>query len=237
MASVSPHANIQLDPGADPHAPRGTNLVVNEVYASIQGESSYAGLPCVFVRLTGCNLRCSWCDSEFSFYEGTRRVLDDVVTEVENFGIPLVEVTGGEPLLQPGVYPLMKRLADRGLRVLIETSGSVDISTVDPRVIRIVDVKCPGSGEVESNRWDNLEHLRPADELKFVIADRADYEFARECLDRYGLASRVAAVLFSPVHGALDPRTLSEWVLGDRLPVRVQLQLHKYIWTPDTRGV
>jgi len=236
MAPVSPHAHIQQDPGVDPHAPRGTNLVVNEIYASIQGESSYAGLPCVFVRLTGCNLRCTWCDSEFSFYEGTRRVLDDVVAEVERFGIPLVEVTGGEPLLQPGVHPLMARLADRGLRVLIETSGSIDISGVDPRVIRIVDVKCPASGESGSNRWENLAHLRAADELKFVIADRADYEWARGELRARDLASR-CTVLFGPVWGRLEPRTLVEWILEDRLPVRFQVQLHKYVWSSDARGV
>ena len=236
MAPVSPHAHIQQDPGVDPHAPRGTNLVVNEIYASIQGESSYAGLPCVFVRLTGCNLRCTWCDSEFSFYEGTRRVLDDVVAEVERFGIPLVEVTGGEPLLQPGVHPLMARLADRGLRVLIETSGSMDISGVDPRVIRIVDVKCPASGESGSNRWENLAHLRAADELKFVIADRADYEWARGELRARDLTSR-CTVLLGPVWGRLEPRTLVEWILEDRLPVRFQVQLHKYVWSSDARGV
>lgn len=237
MAPVSPHAHIQQDPGVDPHAPRGTNLVVNEIYASIQGESSYAGLPCVFVRLTGCNLRCTWCDSEFSFYEGTRRVLDDVVAEVERFGIPLVEVTGGEPLLQPGVHPLMARLADRGLRVLIETSGSIDISGVDPRVIRIVDVKCPGSGESDRVHWPNLDRLRPSDEVKFVITDRADYEFAREVVARHGLVSKAAAVLFSPVHGVMNARELAEWILADRLAVRLQLQAHKYIWGADVRGV
>jgi 7-carboxy-7-deazaguanine synthase len=236
MAPVTPHAHIQADAGADPHAPRGTNLVVNEIYASIQGESSYAGLPCVFVRLTGCNLRCSWCDSEFSFYEGTRKVLDDVVADVERFGIPLVEVTGGEPLLQPGVHPLMARLADRGLRVLIETSGSIDISGVDPRVVRIVDVKCPASGEVESNRWENLAHLRPADELKFVIADRADYEPARAQLRTRDLATRCTG-LFGPVWGRMEPKTLVEWILEDRLRVRFQVQLHKYVWSPDERGV
>lgn len=221
---------------ADPYAPRGTNLVIHEVYASIQGESSYAGLPCVFVRLTACNLRCTWCDTEHAFYEGTRRTVDGVAREALGFGIPLVEITGGEPLLQPGVHPLMTRLADAGRTVLLETSGSLDISGVDPRVIRIVDVKCPGSGEVESNRWENLDVLRPSDELKFVIADRADYEWARAQVRERDLAAR-CTVLFGPVWDRVEPRTLAEWILEDRLPVRFQVQLHKYVWSPEARGV
>ncbi|HKA24080.1 MAG TPA: radical SAM protein [Candidatus Eisenbacteria bacterium] len=236
MAVVSPHAHIHAEPGVDPHAPKGTNLVVNEIYASIQGESTYAGLPCVFVRLTACNLRCSWCDSEFSFYEGTRRTVDEIVAEVECFGLPLVEVTGGEPLLQPGVHPLMTRLADRGYRVLLETSGSLDISPVDPRVIRIVDVKCPASGESARNRWQNMEQLRPTDELKFVIADRADYEWARGEVRARELAKR-CTVLFGPVWNRVEPQQLAAWILEDKLPVRFQIQLHKYVWAPDARGV
>jgi len=209
---------------------------VNEIYASVQGESSHVGLPCVFVRLTACNLRCTWCDTEYAFHEGTRRTVEDVAREVEGFGIPLVEVTGGEPLLQPGVHPLMTRLADRGYQVLLETSGSIDIGPVDPRVHRIVDVKCPGSGEVERNRWENLEILRPTDELKFVIADRADYEWARDLLQTRDLTRR-CPVLFGPVWGALEASQLAEWILEDKLPVRFQVQLHKYVWSPDRRGV
>jgi 7-carboxy-7-deazaguanine synthase len=221
---------------ADPYAPPGTNLVVNEIYVSVQGESTYAGLPCAFVRLTACNLRCTWCDTAHAFYEGTRRTVEDVVREVHELGVPLVEVTGGEPLLQPGVHPLMSRLADAGHTVLLETSGSLDISGVDPRVVRIVDVKCPGSGEVEKNRWQNLDRLRPADQLKFVIADRADYEWARSQVRERNLAER-AVVLFGPVWGALEPSLLVAWILEDRLPVRFQIQMHKYVWPPDRRGV
>jgi 7-carboxy-7-deazaguanine synthase len=210
--------------------------VVNEVYASVQGESTYAGLPCVFVRLTGCNLRCVWCDTAYAFHEGKRRTVDGVAQEVLGFGLPLVEITGGEPLLQPGVHRLMAMLADAGLTVLLETSGSLDIARVDPRVVRIVDVKCPGSGEAAQNRWENLAHLRPRDELKFVLAGREDYEWARAQVRERGLAER-ATVLFGPAWGALEPRRLVEWILADRLPVRFQLQQHKYVWPPETRGV
>ncbi len=210
--------------------------MVNEIYASVQGESSYVGLPCVFVRLTGCNLRCAWCDTSYAFREGTRRSVDDVAREALGFSIPLVEVTGGEPLIQAAVHPLLTRLADAGRTVLLETSGSLDISRVDPRVIRIVDVKCPGSGEVESNLWSNLEHLRPGDELKFVIIDRADYEWARAQITSRDLAAR-AALFFGPVWGRIEPRQLVRWILEDHLPVRFQLQMHKYVWPPDARGV
>jgi 7-carboxy-7-deazaguanine synthase len=163
--------------------------------------------------------------------------VDQVVAEVQRYGCSLVEVTGGEPLLQDDVYPLIDSLMARGHTVMLETGGHRPIDRVPRGVVKIVDVKCPGSGEVAKNHWENLTALAPHDEVKFVIADRTDYEFARECLQRHGLSSRTAAVLFSPVHGALDPRVLSEWVLADRLPVRVQLQLHKYIWSPETRGV
>jgi 7-carboxy-7-deazaguanine synthase len=221
---------------ADPDALPGAHLVVNEVYASVQGESTYAGLPCVFVRLTGCNLRCVWCDTAYAFREGTRRTVDGVAQQVLGFGLPLVEITGGEPLLQSGVHRLMAMLADAGLTVLLETSGSVDIARVDPRVVRIVDVKCPGSGEAAKNCWENLEHLRPGDELKFVIAGRDDYEWARAQVRARDLAAR-ATVLFGPAWGAVEPRRLAEWILEDRLPVRFQLQQHKYVWPPETRGV
>jgi 7-carboxy-7-deazaguanine synthase len=216
--------------------PRATTLVVHEVYASIQGESSHAGLPCVFVRLTACHLRCAWCDTEHAFYEGTRRTVEEVVRQALAYDIPLVEITGGEPLLQPGAHPLMTALADAGRTVLLETSGSLDISGVDSRVVRIVDVKCPGSGEMERNRWENLDLLRPSDELKFVIADRADYEWARTQTRERRLHER-CTVLFGPVWGGVPARDLVEWIVADRLPVRFQIQLHKILWGAETRGV
>ena len=212
-------------------------LTINEIFHSIQGESSRAGEPCVFVRLTGCDLRCSWCDTPYSFFEGKKRSVDDVVAEVESYGCPLVEITGGEPLVQDDVYPLMEALVARGRTVMLETGGHRPIDRVPRAVVKVVDVKCPGSGEAGKNCWSNLDVLAPHDEVKFVIQDRADYEFARDVVVRHDLARRTAAVLFSPVHGVLDPRTLAEWVLADRLPVRVQLQIHKIIWTPETRGV
>jgi 7-carboxy-7-deazaguanine synthase len=212
-------------------------LTINEIFHSIQGESTRAGLPCVFVRLTACDLRCSWCDTPYAFHEGRKMSVEEVLGSVEGFGCQLVEVTGGEPLLQRDVYPLMTRLLEGGKTVLVETGGHISLAEVPPGVIRILDVKCPGSGEAARMDWTNLDRLLPADEVKFVIKDRDDYEYARNVLARHALDQRVACVLFSPVHGVLDPRTLSEWVLADRLPVRVQLQLHKYIWSPDTRGV
>jgi 7-carboxy-7-deazaguanine synthase len=212
-------------------------LTINEIFHSIQGESTHAGRPCVFVRLTACDLRCSWCDTPYAFHEGRKMSVDDVVAVVDGYGCPVVEITGGEPLLQDDVYPLMDRLLAGGRTVMLETGGHRPITRVPRAVVKIVDVKCPASGESDKNDWDNLGRLAPHDEVKFVIQDRADYEFAREVVARYGLPSRVAAVLFSPVHGVLDARALSEWVLGDRLPVRVQLQLHKFIWSPTTRGV
>jgi 7-carboxy-7-deazaguanine synthase len=212
-------------------------LTINEIYISIQGESTYAGRPCVFVRLTACDLRCSWCDTPYAFHEGGKRSLDDILAEVERLGCPLVELTGGEPLLQEGVYALMESLLSRGHRVLLETGGHRSTERVPEAVVTILDVKCPGSGESHRNEWSNLERLRPHDEVKFVLKDRADYDFAREVLAKFQLDSRVSAIHFSPVHGVLDPKELSEWVLHDRLPVRVQLQLHKYIWDPGARGV
>jgi 7-carboxy-7-deazaguanine synthase len=212
-------------------------LTINEIFYSIQGESTYAGRPCVFVRLTACDLRCSWCDTPYSFYEGRKRSLDDVVAEVERYNCPLVEVTGGEPLLQEEVYPLLERLLASGRTVLLETGGHRSTERVPAPVVTILDVKCPGSGEAHRNDWANLDRVRPHDEVKFVIKDRADYEYARDVVQKRGLAGRVSAILFSPVHGVLEPKQLSEWVLADRLPVRVQLQVHKYIWDPNTRGV
>ena len=212
-------------------------LTVNEIFHSIQGESTYAGQPCVFVRLTACDLRCRWCDTAYAFGEGRKMSVDDVIEAVEAYACPTVEITGGEPLLQADVYPLMQRLLDAGKTVLLETGGHRSIEAVPAGVIRVIDVKCPGSGESERTDWSNLRQLTPADQVKFVIADRADYEFAREVVEREGLAARCAAVLFSPVHGELSPRQLAEWMLADRLPVRLQLQLHKFIWDPQTRGV
>ena len=203
----------------------------------MQGESSYSGRPCVFVRLTACDLRCSWCDTPYAFYEGSKRSLDEVLDAVDGFDCPLVEVTGGEPLLQEGVYPLMRGLLDRGKTVLLETGGHRSTERVPEPVVTILDVKCPGSGEAGKMHWQNLERLRPHDEVKFVVKDRVDYEYARDVIAQHRLAARAAAIHLSPVHGVLDPKTLSAWILEDRLPARVQLQLHKYIWSPDTRGV
>jgi 7-carboxy-7-deazaguanine synthase len=212
-------------------------VTINEIFYSVQGESSYAGQPCVFVRLTACDLRCSWCDTPYAFHEGSKRPLDAVLHDVDRYDCPLVEVTGGEPLLQEDVYPLMDALVARGKTVLLETGGHRSTARVPADVVTILDVKCPGSGEAHRMDWDNLDRLRPHDEVKFVIKDRADYEFARDVVRQRDLATRAAAIHFSPVHGEMDLRTLSEWVLADRLPVRVQVQLHKYIWDPSTRGV
>ena len=212
-------------------------LTVNEIFYSIQGESTRAGLPCVFVRLTACDLRCTWCDTAYAFHEGRKMSIDEVVADVRRHECGLVEITGGEPLLQEDVYELMQRLLADGRQVLLETGGHRPTTRVPPGVRMIVDVKCPGSGEADKNDWSNLGRLAPHDEVKFVIADRADYEFSREVIARYDLSSRAAAVLMSPVHGVLEPVTLSNWMLADHLPARLQLQLHKYIWPPSTRGV
>lgn len=212
-------------------------LTINEIFYSIQGEATRAGEPCVFVRLTACDLRCSWCDTPYAFYEGRKRSMDDVLSEVEQYQCRLVEITGGEPLLQQDVYPLMSTLLDRGFTVMLETGGHRPIDQVPKDVVKIVDVKCPGSGESDHNHWPNLDVLARHDEVKFVVKDRVDYEFAREVIARHALPSRVAAVLLSPVHGVLDPKTLSEWMLADHLHARLQLQLHKLIWSAETRGV
>jgi 7-carboxy-7-deazaguanine synthase len=212
-------------------------LTVNEIFHSIQGESSHAGRPCVFIRLTACDLRCSWCDTPYAFHEGRKMSVDEVVAAVGEIGCPLVEITGGEPLLQDDVYPLMERLLAAGRTVMLETGGHRPITRVPAAVLKIVDVKCPASGEAANNDWHNLDRLAPHDEVKFVIQDRADYEFARDVIARHDLTPRVAAILLSPVHGVLDPKTLSEWMLHDRLAARLQLQLHKFIWSPTTRGV
>jgi 7-carboxy-7-deazaguanine synthase len=211
-------------------------LIVNEIFHSIQGESTYAGLPCVFVRLTGCKLRCTWCDTAYAFTEGVTMSLDAIISKVRTYACPLVEITGGEPLLQPAVFSLLAHLCDLGFTVLLETSGSEDIAGVDARVIRIMDIKCPSSGESDKNRYANLRRLTAQDELKFVLADRNDYDWAKRLLTEHDLANR-CAILFSPVWEKLPLKTLAEWILADRLPVRLQTQWHKHIWGPDARGV
>ncbi|RMD85590.1 MAG: 7-carboxy-7-deazaguanine synthase QueE [Calditrichaeota bacterium] len=209
---------------------------ITEIFYSIQGESSYAGLPCVFVRTTGCNLRCVWCDTDYAFYGGKNLSIEEIIQKVESYGCKLVELTGGEPLLQKEIYELSERLLEKGYTVLIETSGERDISKLDPRIIKIMDIKCPGSGESHRNRWENLEFLTPKDEVKFVIKDRQDYEWAVTIINKYKLDERVQ-VLFSPVWGEMELKSLAEWILQDRLKVRFQVQLHKFIWSPETRGV
>ena len=218
---------------------QAATLHVNEIFYSIQGESTHAGRPCVFVRLTGCNLRCDWCDTEYAFSEGRRMTVAEIVAQVEAHRCPLVEITGGEPLLQDAVHPLMLALLGRGLSVMIETSGATDVSRIDPRVIKIMDLKCPGSGECGENLWSNLGHLSARDEVKFVIGDRADYEWARDVVRRYALAERInlKAILFSCAFGRLEPARLAAWILEDRIPARLQLQIHKHIWPPAARGV
>ena len=209
---------------------------VTEIFHSIQGESSFVGQPCVFVRLTGCPLRCTWCDTEYAFYGGTDQSREQILAAVESYGCRLVEITGGEPLAQSETLQLITALCDQGYEVLIETSGAISTASVDVRAHVILDVKCPGSGMSDRMYWPNLGRLTSKDEAKFVLANRADYEWARRIVSAHELASR-CTVLMSPVFGALDARQLAEWVLADRLPVRVQLQLHKLIWAPDMRGV
>jgi 7-carboxy-7-deazaguanine synthase len=216
---------------------REKTIRINEIYYSIQGESTWVGWPCVFVRLTFCNLRCNYCDTEYAFYEGTDRGLNEILDAVAKFRCRLVQITGGEPLLQKNVLPLMSMLCDSGYTVLLETSGAHDISKVDPRVHRIMDLKTPGSGEVDKNLWSNIAHLTARDEVKFVIGSREDYQWSQEKVQQYDLSSRCHAVLFSPIFGRIDPRQIVEWILADNLNVRFQLQMHKFIWSPTQRGV
>src|SRR5262245_3767865 len=212
-------------------------LHINEIFYSIQGESTHAGRPCVFVRLTGCNLRCRWCDTEYAFYEGRKLTIAEVAAMVTGHRCNLVEITGGEPLLQQGIYSLTDTLLKSQHTVMIETSGAVDVGRLDQRVIKSMDLKCPGSGECDRNLWSNLRHLGAHDEIKFVLADHADYEWARATIRAHNLDRHVNAILMSPVFGALDPAELAKWMLEDRIPVRLQIQIHKHIWPPDTRGV
>ena len=211
-------------------------LKINEIYASIQGESSHTGLPCVFIRLTGCNLRCSWCDTAYAFYDGKNLTVEETLQKVETFGLLLVEITGGEPLLQEDVYPLMEALLKKGYRVMLETSGALPIDKVPEKVIKILDIKCPGSGEEKKNHLENLKFLSPHDEVKFVLLDRADYEWSRNMLRKYDMVPS-KQVLFSPVYDKLNLKDLSQWILKDRLAVRLQTQLHKVIWSKDAIGV
>lgn len=227
-------ARPRIEPRLRPDA---RSVVVKEIYLSLQGESSHAGLLCTFVRLTGCHLRCRWCDSEFSFKGGTRMELAQVVTEVEKLGSKLVEITGGEPLLQPGVYPLMQALLDRGHQVLLETSGSIDVRLVPKGVHKIVDFKPPGSGEADRNDPRVFASMDERDELKLVLASRADYEWAKALVEERELARAPFGLLWSTVFGELSPTDLAEWLIEDKLPGRLQLQLHKYLWEPNARGV
>ncbi len=215
---------------------RGAALRLIEVYTSVQGESTFAGLPCTFVRVAGCNLRCTWCDSTFTFTGGQWRTVDEVVADVDRLGIPLVELTGGEPLVHRAAVPLMQRLVDRGYQVLLETSGSRDTSEVPAPVHVILDLKPPDSGEERANLWSNIDNLKPIDEVKFVVASRRDYEWALEIMSRHDLSSR-CTVLLSPAFGLVNPRDLVAWMLADRVPARLSVQVHKVIWPPDERGV
>ncbi len=212
-------------------------MVVSEIFESIQGESTYAGLPCVFIRLTGCNLRCHWCDTAYAFYGGENFPVEEVLARVRQFGVKLVELTGGEPLLQKEIYPLLDQLLAEGYRVLVETSGERDISLLPRPVVKVVDVKCPGSGEEGKFCFANLAALESKDQIKFVILDERDYEYARQFLAKHELHKVVNEVIFSPVFGQLSPRHLAEWILRDGLDVRLGLQLHKFIWDPEARGV
>jgi len=211
-------------------------LKVNEIYYSIQGESSRAGLPCVFVRLTYCNLRCSYCDTEYAFHDGKEMPADLIIEEVKKFHCPLIEITGGEPLFQTESVELMKRLCDEGFDVMLETGGSLTVKEVDKRVMIILDLKCPSSKMMKKNLYENLDYIKTSDEIKFVIGSREDYEWAKETIGKYNLAGK-CGILLSTVFGALDPAKMVGWMLEDKLRARFQLQMHKFIWEPDTKGV
>jgi len=211
-------------------------LQVSEIYKSIQGESTYAGLPCVFVRLTGCSLRCSWCDTTHAFHGGSAMTIQQITQNISTYNTSLIEITGGEPLDQPEAIPLVKFLCDQGYDVLVETSGAIDITPLDSKAHIILDLKCPGSHMTSRMEWNNLMHLKPKDQVKFVILNRFDYEWALSIISKYAL-NDLCEILFAPVFGELDPKVLCEWVLGDSLQVRVQLQLHKFIWDSNAHGV
>ena len=231
-----PHSSESaIQPPNDARHEPGEILRINEIFYSIQGESSYSGLPCVFVRLAECNLRCAYCDTEYAFHEWTEMSIPQVVARVEAYKCDLVEITGGEPLLQSGVIPLMRRLIESGSRVLLETGGSLDVAPVPSGVTIILDIKTPGSGMQEHNFWTNLGRLKPTDQVKFVICDREDYEWARDVIRNHRLEER-CPVLISPVYGS-DLAAVAKWMLQDRLKARFQIQLHKWIWGPDVKGV
>jgi len=215
---------------------KDNQLRINEIFFSIQGESDYSGLPCVFVRLTYCNLRCSYCDTEYAFYEGEWRDFDDIIRDIKKHNCKLVEVTGGEPLLQENVLPFMSRLCDEGFSVLIETGGHMSIENIDRRVKRIMDIKCPSSAEANKMYWPNMDLLNNNDQVKFVIGNLEDYQFAKETIIKYKL-DKICTVLLSPVFAEMNAQKLAEWILKDNLPVRMQLQIHKFIWQSETRGV
>ena len=211
-------------------------LIVNEIFFSIQGESTHIGKPCVFIRLTGCDLRCVWCDTAYAFYEGTQTSIEAILQKVQEFNCRLIEITGGEPLAQNNVHLLMKQLCDSGYEVIIETGGHRDIGVIDSRVKKIMDIKCPGSNMEKRNRWENISNLTSSDEIKFVISDRIDYDWSKNIIQQYKL-EKICTILMSPVFGKLENRTLAEWILEDKLNVRFQIQMHKYIWDPNARGV
>ena len=207
-----------------------TTLRITEIFLSLQGEANTVGYPTVFVRLTGCPLRCQYCDSAYAFSGGQIETLSDILDQVASYNVSRVTVTGGEPLAQPGVFALMTALVDRQFSVSLETSGALPVDRVDPRVVKVLDIKTPDSAEVHRNLWDNIAHLQPHDQIKFVVCSRGDYDWARIKCDQYQLFDRVADVLFSPSHGALDPSELADWIVADRLPARMQMQLHKLLW-------
>lgn len=210
-------------------------LKVNEIFYSIQGESSYAGNPCVFVRLTGCNLRCTYCDTKYAYRRGSRMTIEKIINQVSQYECPLIEITGGEPLLQKETAELTQVLSEQGFRVLVETNGTLDIDLLQNNIVRIVDIKCPGSGVKDKTDWDNLERLNQHDEVKFVLTSQSDYEWAKEVISKYNLMNRVA-ILFSPAHEKLNPADLAHWILVDRLNIRLQPQLHKILWSNKTKG-
>jgi len=232
-----PQSSTTLAPPIPSQDPRLLTLKINEVYLSIQGESTWAGLLCAFVRLTACDLRCTYCDTAYAFYDGIKRTLGEIFDQVIAFDSPMVEITGGEPLLQKNVLPLMRMFCDAGKRVLIETSGAHDISPIDPRVHRIMDLKTPSSGESHRNLFSNIPHLTKRDEVKFVIGSREDYDWSKSQISEHRLPARCNEVLFSPVFGQIEPRQIVEWMIEDKLQARFQLQQHKFIWDPKAKGV
>lgn len=211
-------------------------MKVCEIFTSIQGESSYTGMPCTFIRMTGCNLRCSYCDTTYAYYEGSELSEEDIISEVRRAGISLVEITGGEPLLQKGVFDLIKRMLEDGCKVLVETNGSLSIKEIDRRAIVILDIKTPGSGMCEEMDLSNLDDIKDTDEIKFVITSRTDYEWSKEMIYRHNLINK-CHLLLSPAYGILPPEDLARWILEDRLKARLNLQIHKYIYSPDRKGI